>query len=187
MIGVIALWTETDGLRAFTFESARRLAVAEAPVMVPLTRLELATDETIDLADFAAGRIVLVEFIYTRCPTLCVALGTTFARLQDALRRAGRDDVRLLSISFDPEHDRPEALRAYGEAYGADRRLWSLARVPDAAELRRLLTVFGVVVIPDEFGGFTHNAAIHFLDRAGRLTRIFDQDDIAGVLERIGA
>jgi protein SCO1 len=185
-IGVMALWTETDGLRAFTSESARRLRVAKAPVIVPPARLELATGETMDFADFA-GRIVLVDFIYTRCPTLCVTLGTTFARLQDTLQRAGRDDVRLLSISFDPEHDTPEALRAYGAAHGADMRLWSLARVQDAAKLKRLLTVFGIVVISDEFGGFTHNAAIHLIDRDGRLARIFDQDDIDAVLERIGA
>ncbi len=184
-LGGLALWTETDGLRALTAESARRLAVASAPVIVPATHLELATGETIKFADLA-GDIVFVDFIYTRCPTLCVALGTNFARLQDALRRTGRDDVRLLSISFDPEYDTPEALRAYGEAYGADMRLWSLARVNDSAELKRLLAVFGIVVIEDEAGGFTHNAAIHFVDRNGRLARIYDQDDIEAALEGIG-
>jgi protein SCO1/2 len=182
----MALWTETDGLRALTAESARRLEVASAPIVVPPTHLELATGETIRFADLA-GAIVLVDFIYTRCPTLCVSLGTNFARLQHALRRAGRNDVRLLSISFDPEHDAPEALRAYGEAYGADMRLWSLARVTDSVELKRLLAVFGIVVIKYETGGFTHNAAIQLVDRKGRLARIYDQDDIEAALEGIGA
>jgi protein SCO1/2 len=185
-LGALALWTETDGLRALTAESARRLEVASAPVIVPPTHLELGIGETIKFADFA-GRIVLVDFIYTRCPTLCIALGTSFARMQDALRRARPNDVRLLSISFDPEHDTPEALRAYGEAYGADARLWSLARVRDDVELKRLLAVFGIVVIQDESGGFTHNAAIHLVDRSGRLARIYDQDDIEAALEGIGA
>jgi protein SCO1 len=184
-LGAVTLWTETDGLRALTAESARRLDVASAPIAVPPTHLELATGETIRFADLA-GAIVLVDFIYTRCPTLCVSLGTNFARLQDALRRSERNDVRLLSISFDPEHDAPEALRAYGETYGADMRLWSLARVTDSAELKRLLAVFGIVVIEDEAGGFTHNAAIHLVDRAGRLARIYDQDDIEAALEGIG-
>jgi len=186
LLGSVVLWTETDGLRALTAESARRLKVADAPVIVPPTSLELATGETIKFSDFV-GRVVLVDFIYTQCPTLCVALGTNFARLQDALRRAERSDVKLLSISFDPEHDTPEALRAYGEAYGADMRLWSLARVNDGAELKRLLTVFGIVVIRDESGGFTHNAAIHLVDSNGRLARIYDPDDIAAALEGIGA
>ena len=66
-------------------------------------------------------------------------------------------------------------------------RLWSLARVRDDAELKRLLAVFGVVVIQDESGGFTHNAAIHLVDRNGRLARIYDQDDIEAALEGIGA
>ncbi len=182
----MALWTETDGLRALTAESARRLAVAEAPVIVPPTQLELATGETIKFADLS-GDIVFVDFIYTRCPTFCVALGTSFARLQAAVRRTGRHDIRLLSISFDPEYDTTEALRAYGEAYGADMRLWSLARVTDRAELKRLLTIFGIIVIPDEFGGFTHNAAIHLVDRKGRLARIYDQDDVEAVLEGVEA
>jgi protein SCO1 len=177
----MALWTETDGLRALTAESARRLEVASAPVAVPPTRLELATGETMRFADLAGG-FVFVDFIYTRCPTLCVSLGTNFVRLQDALRRT----VRLLSISFDPEYDTLEALRAYGETYGADMRLWSLARVTDGVELKRLLAVFGIVVIEDEAGGFTHNAAIHLVDREGRLARIYDQDDIEAALEGIG-
>lgn len=181
----MALWTETDGLRALTAESARRLEVARAPVIVPPTHLELATGETMTFADLA-GDFVFVDFIYTRCPTLCVALGTSFARLQDAVRRSGRDDVRMLSISFDPDYDTPEALRAYGEAYGADMRLWSLARVTDRAELERLLRAFGIVVIPDEFGGFTHNAAIHLVDRDSRLARIYDQDDVEAALQGVG-
>jgi protein SCO1/2 len=180
-LGGMALWTETDGLRALTAESARRLAVADAPVVVPPTHLELATGEIITFADLA-GDTVFVDFIYTRCPTLCVALGTSFARLQAAVRQTGRDDLRLLSISFDPEYDTPEALRAYGEAYGVDMRLWSLARITDGAELKRLLTAFGIVVIPDEFGGFTHNAAIHLVDRQGRLARIYDQNDVDAAL-----
>jgi protein SCO1/2 len=184
-LGAMALWVKTDGLRALTAESARRLEVASAPVMVPPTHLEMATGETIRFADLAGG-FVFVDFIYTRCPTLCIALGTNFARLQDALRRTERNDVRLLSISFDPEYDTLEALRVYGEAYGADMRLWSLARVTDRAELERLLTVFGIVVIPDESGGFTHNAAIHLVDRNGRLARIYDHDDIKAALEGIG-
>jgi protein SCO1/2 len=65
-------------------------------------------------------------------------------------------------------------------------RLWSLARVNDSAELKRVLTIFGIVVIQDESGGFTHNAAIHLVDRHGRLARIYDQDDIKAALEGIG-
>ena len=41
-------------------------------------------------------------------------------------------------------------------------------------------------MIEDEAGGFTHNAAIHLVDREGRLTRIYDQDDIEAALEGIG-
>jgi protein SCO1/2 len=117
---------------------------------------------------------------------VCLALGASFARLQDEVRRAKRDDLKLLSISFDPQRDTADALRAYAETQGADASIWSMARVGDAAELRRLLDAFGVVVIPDEFGGFTHNAAIHLVDRSGRLSMIVDFEHVALAMKRLG-
>ena len=185
-LGTLALWTETDGLRALTAESARRLKVASAPIMVPPTHLESATGETMRFADLA-GAIVLVDFIYTRCPTLCVSLGTNFARLQDALRRSERNDVRLLSIQFRSRARCARSIARLRRGLRRCMRLWSLARVTDSAEAKRLLAVFGIVVIQDEAGGLTHNAAIHLVDREGRLARIYDQDDIEAALEGIGA
>jgi protein SCO1/2 len=120
---------------------------------------------------------VLIEFIYTRCQTLCVSVGAEFERLQDMLRVTGADRrVTLLSVSFDLEHDTPDALRKYAARYQADEEIWRVTRVADKAGLRRLLEFFGVVVIPDAFGGFQHNAAVHMVDRDGRLARIVDFD-----------
>tara|TARA_B100000315_G_C14508925_1_gene556016 strand:+ start:103 stop:423 length:321 start_codon:yes stop_codon:yes gene_type:complete len=82
----------------------------------------------------------------------------------------------LLSISFDPEHDTLDVLSSYADTFGADGSSWRMARVNDQAKLDFLLRELGVVVIPDEFGGYQHNAAIHVIDRGGRVAYILDYD-----------
>ena len=132
------------------------------------------------------GKLLLVEFIYTSCPTLCGVLGDDFRRVLDTLRRdhAARD-VALLSISFDRTRDRTAELKLYGERYGAAAPSWRIAVPTTARGLSTLLKCFGVVVIPDEFGGFVHNDALYLVDRHGRLARILDAEAPAELVERM--
>ncbi|MFO1349844.1 MAG: SCO family protein [Gammaproteobacteria bacterium] len=175
-LGCGLLWLATDGGRAFTSEQARRLQVERGPLTLPVVALEDQSGHGLRFTDYA-GQIVLVDFIYTRCPALCTVLGSRFQQLQRALTNNGKaGKVALLSVSFDPDHDNPAALTGYAGRYGADGRRWRIARIGDSHALTRILKTFGVVVIPDGFGGFQHNAAIHVLDRQGRLARILDYD-----------
>lgn len=174
---VAAFVLETDGLRAFTSETARRLAVERSPVPLPPVRLRDSRGEAIRLAEL--GRPALIEFVYTRCPTLCVALGQSFARIQDELVRAGAEPrPQLVSVSFDPVRDDAAALAAYGEAHGADPRRWRIVLPETEAGLRSLLEAAGVVVLPDGEGGFVHNAALHLVDREGRLAAVLAPEEI---------
>lgn len=184
--GTSALWIKTDGARAFTSEGARRLAITRYPRTPPPALFE-ASDRRLFTLEKLHGRIVVVDFVYTNCPTVCVSLGSAFTRLQAALIESRRDDVHLLSIGFDIARDTPDALTAYGRRHLADPKRWTLARVASPRDLQPLLSAFGIVVISDEYGGFTHNAALHVVDHQGRLVRIFDTDDIDGVREFIGA
>jgi protein SCO1/2 len=168
------LWTGTDGLRAFTSEQARRLEIAAHPLPVPAARFEDQQAREFRLDEYR-GAPVAIEFVYVRCRALCTVMGAGFERLQEELGRAD-DDLRLLSVSFDPERDTPEALAEYAQRYRADGARWRIARVADRAELERLLGAFGVVVLADRRGEFQHNAAIHLVDRDGRLARILDLD-----------
>ena len=179
-----ALWQSTDGLRAFTTEGIRRLSVMEQPRAVPAVRLIDMRGRELTLAD-EIGRVVVVEFIYTTCPTICVALGESFAKLRDQIPTAGlANEVRLISISFDLR-DNPEALRDYAQVHGADGRLWITARPENEQAQRALLKAFGVTVIPDGAGGFVHNTALHVVERRGRLVAIFDIGEEAQVLAAI--
>ncbi|MBU2581998.1 MAG: SCO family protein [Alphaproteobacteria bacterium] len=179
--GCGALWIATDGGLALTTESARRLRVERTQPSVPNAALETMTGETETLRP-DTGNLTLIEFIYTTCPTICQSAGAAFARLRDAAEAEGlAPRLRMLSLSFDPEADNLAQLAAYGARHKADGRVWTVAR-PDPDDLPELLATFGVTVIPDGWGGYTHNAGIHLVDDRGRLVAITDADDVGGAL-----
>lgn len=180
-LGVGTLGHATEGFRAITAEGARRLDVESRSRVLPDVSLEDQDGVPFRLGDYK-GRPVLIEFFYTRCPTICTQLTAAFQHLNETLP-AHRDRAPvLIGITFDPANDTRNALGDYARAYGADGRTWRFARTADANGLKALLDAFGVVVIDDGMDGFDHNAAIHFVDAGGRLARIYDIEDTAAVL-----
>jgi protein SCO1/2 len=191
LVGGVTLYAATDRFQAFTTESARRLAVRQHPVDVPAVTLETQSGARIGVTALR-GKWLLIDFIYTRCPTYCVALGSKFAQLQDQLAGPlAQGKVQLVSISFDPVHDTPQELTSYLQRVRSRGAGWFAGRPVDPDGLDRLKQVFGLTVIPDGLGGFTHNAAIHIVDPQGRLVEIVDlrQSDLAVrvVLENLGS
>jgi len=170
----------THGFQVWTDEGARRLEVALQPVDAPRVAVDGPGVAAPDLPALLAqgGGVTIADFIYTRCQTVCLSLGSTFQQLQAALRadaEAGHPgNVRLLSISFDGALDHPAALRAYAQGLQADPALWRFVRVPDAAQEQALLRRLGVVVVPDGRGDYEHNAALLVFDARGRMVRVFD-------------
>lgn len=183
-LGSAGLWAGTDGLRAFTSEQARRLAVQSTPRPLPHAVLQDQDGRTFDLDEYR-GRKLLVDFVYTRCRSICGVLGAGFQRLSHDLPPAP-DAPMLLTISFDPQADTPAALKRYAQRYRADPRVWRFARPQDEASLAALLRTFEVVVVADRYGELQHNAALHLVDETGRLTRIFGYDELELAAEALG-
>ncbi len=185
LLGIGVFWAGTDGFTAFTAETARRADILRTPRSLPAVALEDQDGRRFSLQDYQ-GRLLAVEFIYTRCATICRSLGMAFRQVRERLptQMLGRDVV-LLSISFDALRDDPASLKAYGQAFGADGAHWRIARIHSEADVAPLLAAFGIVVIPDGLGGFEHNAAIHLLGRDGKLAQISDLDQPVAFADRI--
>ncbi len=64
---------------------------------------------------------VIVNFIFTSCTAICPIMSTTFAQLQEKLDLVDKN-IRLISISIDPEEDTPAKLRQYADKFRADDR-----------------------------------------------------------------
>jgi protein SCO1/2 len=171
----------THDFQVWTAEGARRLEVALQPITVPAVQIDGPglTEQPLSQILADGQSITILDFVYTRCRTVCTVLGSVFQQMQATLQLDSKSDpsaqrVKLLSISFDEQRDNPRNLQAYAARLSADPLLWRFARVPDAQESRRLLADFQVVVVPDGRGDFEHNAALLVIDQHGRLVHIFD-------------
>lgn len=184
VVGIAVLAFATEGFRAFTSETARRIVVSEHPRVIPPVALQTAEGERTDFTRLR-GRWLLVDFIYTRCETYCSVQGGEFARLQRRLAGPiAADQVLLVSVSFDP-HDGPGELADYQRRFGDQGTGWMAARAVDDEGRKALMHAFGVTAVADEMGGFVHNAAINLVDPAGRLVAIRDWNDARGAADYI--
>jgi protein SCO1 len=181
LAGLLLLLHATEQGSAFTTEALRRSQVERAPQPLPNLALLDASGAPHQLREWlhSNNKVWVVDFIYTRCQTVCSALGATYQQLQAQLEARGlnsvtSDRVGLLSISFDPAHDNAAALRDYAQRMRVNPASWQLLSLEAAADRQRLLDAFGIVVIPAPLGEFEHNAAFHIVNAKGELVRILD-------------
>ena len=116
-----------------------------------------------------AGKVVAINFVYTRCPfpNFCFRLTNDFARLQKRFADEMGRNLILLTISLDPIHDQPETLAEYGRTWNIDAKGWHLLTGPPA-EVQKFCERFGVAFFPDE-GQLIHSLHTLIIDRQGKL------------------
>ncbi|HZW25464.1 MAG TPA: SCO family protein [Gallionella sp.] len=188
LLGIWAAWAITGGFKAITAEQARRLDISRKQPAVPVVRLIDQSGRAFRFGEWVRNenKLLIVDFIYTNCQTICRSLGTEFQQLQrDIAERGLQDRVHLLSVSFDPAHDSPAVLKEYAEHMQAMPDVWTFATVGDARELDALLRTFGVIVIPDRQGGYQHNAALIRVAPSGRLVSVADFDSSESLLNEL--
>lgn len=133
---------------------------------VPDFKLVDQADASVSLSQFA-GKVVAINFVYTRCPLpdYCFRLSNNFGQLHKRFEK--NPDLILLTVTFDPVNDQPEVLERYSRIWKADPAVWHFLTGP-AADVRRLCGLFGVGVWQDE-GLYTHSLHTAVIDRQGKL------------------
>lgn len=186
VFGMACLLQATALGNAFTTETMRRTEVVRAPALVPDLAIYDSSGKSSTLRQWLAqGEPVwIIDFVYTRCQTVCMTLGSVFQQLQQQIQERGlKGRVGLLSVSFDPAHDTAISLNAYTDLMRMDPAIWRLVTLSSALDRRELLDAFGIMVIPAPFGEFEHNAALHLVTASGMLVRIIDDDDASRALD----
>jgi protein SCO1/2 len=173
----IAFAGVTRGFAAVTSDGVRRVDLERAPRRLPPIMLVDQAGQTLPLSAYGtpSSHVTFVTLQYVRCQTVCRTSAAGQSWLQHEIRARGLEQrVRLLTLSFDPANDSSEILAAHARRLGADYGSWRFATVRDAADLAALLKLFGIVVLPDGLGGYSHNAALFLIGRDGRLARAYD-------------
>ncbi len=114
-----------------------------------------------------ADRVLVVDFIYTSCPGPCPVQTSIGVALQRRIPESLHDHVQFVSISLDPETDRPEVLERYAAARGVDFSNWSFLTGP-TNEVARVVQEWGIGSLRKEDGSIDHTL-IRFLVKDGRI------------------
>jgi protein SCO1/2 len=140
--------------------------------------------KAIQLRDLTRGRITVLSFIYTRCaaPKACPYATGVLGQLHDLSEKDKTlaTNMRLVSISFDPEYDTPQRLAAYfgnvrEEKSGCE---WRFVTAKSRTELEPILSAYDQAVdkrpnAADPQGPLFHTVRVFVIDRNGRIRNIY--------------
>jgi protein SCO1 len=136
------------------------------------------------LRDLLRERVTVLSFIYTRCaaPRACPYATGVLSQLH----RASMDDselaknLRLVSVSFDPEYDTPQRLATYSEGINGEKSgcEWRFVTAKSRAELDPILRAYDQAVDKrsdsnDPQGPLYHILRVFLIDREGRIRNIY--------------
>jgi len=157
------------------------VGLLEVGDQVPDTAFIDQDDRRRSLAEWQ-GTYTLLTFIYTRCPlpNFCPLMDQNFLTIQQSIAGddALRGQLRLISVSFDPEFDRPPVLAAYAAKRRAEPDVWTFL-TGDRTTIERFATSFGIGLIrlpeaPDEI---THNLRTALLDPDLRVHALYSGNE----------
>lgn len=131
--------------------------------------------ETVTM-DSLEGKVVVIDFVYTSCDSVCPVLTSKFKDVQEVMKEeeAFGDEVVLVSISFDPRRDTRARLRDFGNRFGADFSGWQFLRPQSEDEARSVISSFGAHYEQENGSDqFTHTAAAIVVNPEGKIVKEF--------------
>ena len=209
IIAVIAVLVALSWQYATTHPLNHESSVAKAEILAPgwgtldftppevgtyeLPRIKKAGDGEILLSDGSEARIadhigdkaVLLSFIYTSCSDVngCPLATFVLHSISKALKEdsAVNDDIRLVTLSFDPQRDTPDAMRAYGADFKEDSTVeWVFATTQSEEQLNPILDEYGQFVFKTiekqgdtEKVSFAHVLKSFLIDKQGYIRNIY--------------
>ena len=163
----------------FSFIVASPLLASEARVRVPDVQLTDQNGKVVRVqSGLMKGHTVAINFIFTSCTTICSPMGATFGKVQSLV---DPKQVRLISISIDPDTDTPERMHRWGARFKAGPS-WTLLTGP-REDVDKLRKAFGLYT-PDRFA---HSPTVVIANAAGEWTRVNGIGNANGIADAIKA
>ncbi|MCS6917039.1 MAG: SCO family protein [Chitinophagales bacterium] len=149
----------------------------QVPVLwpVPDFRIAYSESDTLSASDLR-GKVVVADFIFTHCGSICPQLSMTMRQIQESFRKDDR--VVLISFTIDPERDSFPVLRDYAMRYGALPGKWFFLRADTSVIWPLAAEGFRVPVVYTPEGGlgfeFTHTNRLVLIDAEGRIRGFYN-------------
>jgi cytochrome c peroxidase len=142
-----------------------------------------SSGRSLRLFDLFEGKIVLLSFIYSTCTDVggCPLATAVLHKVQRRLRDEPslRDRLRLVTISFNPAHDTPEVMRAYGAGFQGAGVDWRFLTTASEQVLQPILDGYNQSVQKEvnvegaSTGAFSHILRVFLIDRQKRIRNVY--------------
>lgn len=146
------------------------------PIIGPVESFSMdnVDGRTVTLDD-TQGKVRLFYFFFANCPDVCPLTTFRLSQVQDILKEKDLfgEDASIVSITFDPERDTLENIRAFGDKFKADYNGWYFLRGDQQQTMDLALNSFKTLVTKDQDGNFVHADLIGLVDRNGNLRDIY--------------
>jgi cytochrome oxidase Cu insertion factor (SCO1/SenC/PrrC family) len=179
---MLALLVTAGGCNNNT-DSARSYTAAGQSDCLPDLKLINQYLQPVSLASLK-GKPVLFDFFYTTCPGPCLMLTARMRSIADQLGDSLGSKASFVSVTVDPEHDRPRQLLAYAKEQRADRKGW-LFLTGSPNQIDALMARFRLVRQHESDGSVDHVLEFFLVGPDGRLRFQYLASDVHS--ERIAA
>lgn len=115
------------------------------------------------------GKVYLVEFFFTTCPTICPVMNKNMVEIQNEFKNEG--DFAIASFTINPQHDTPEVLKAYADKYGVSNPNWHMLTggIDEVYKLANKGYNLYAGQNANAEGGFEHSGMFALIDKNGNI------------------
>ncbi|SIQ03738.1 protein SCO1/2 [Chryseobacterium sp. RU37D] len=121
------------------------------------------------------GKVYLVEFFFSRCPTICPVMNSNMKAIEDKINNP---DFGIISISIDPENDTPERLKEHAKRIGVKSPNWHFL-TGDRDYIGSVADQFNIYIGDNEDDGenLSHSGMIALVDKDGNIRCRYNKDN----------
>jgi protein SCO1 len=178
--GLALVVATVGGAGLLVSHQLRELRSTPLPVIGPIADFALTNQDghAVSLADLR-GRVWVADIIFTRCAGPCPIITRQMKGLQDALPPSSQ--VKLVTLTTDPDYDTPPVLKAYAERFGADPKRWMFLTGTKAEIAKLAVDSLKLSAVPKKPAArqyaqdlFVHSTILVVVDKEARLRAVFE-------------
>ena len=119
------------------------------------------------------GKVIVLSYIYTNCPDICHITSSKINKFKESLNEKTKEQVYVVSISFDPDRDSPEVLRKHARMMNLNLDNW-IFLTGNKEEITKVLAAAGIDPWMEkgqnsESYTFSHRDRISLVDQSGQI------------------